>query len=288
METDLRLRAERAATARLRELRPQAPFLATPPGYLAQWNDNLVEGVTRADFEADLRRGSGNELTDRPDDPAKFRAAFSSAALAVNTFAPFRHHPARLVLAGVTGFERLEFEYACDNGLIGTNPNFDLFACTTSAVVALESKFLEPLRPKPAAFSDQYDRPFQGTERAPAIAEPAWTRMYQRLRSDPQSYRHLDAAQLVKHYLGLVHAFPALERTLVYLYWQPDDAVSHPEYRDLQREVADFAAAVAGCRTRFVALSYPALWLEWQHNRSQLDLSAHIARLRQRYAFPIE
>lgn len=287
METDLRLRAERAATDRLRNVTPRATFLESPPGYLEQWTDNLIEGVTRADFEADLQRGSGGELTDKPGEPAKFRAAFSSSALAVNTFGPFRHQPGRMMLAGVTGFDFVEFEYPCDNGLVGTNPNFDLFVRTASTVIAVESKFLEPLRQKPAAFSDQYERPFRGSAERPAIAEGPWTRMYGRLCSDPRTYRHVDAAQLVKHYLGLMHSFPTLERTLVYLYWEPSNASELTAYRDLRREVSDFAAAVGGCDTRFLPLSYPTLWKEWQQNRAWVDMSAHLAGLRQRYEFPI-
>lgn len=262
-----------------------ARFLATAPGYLDDWQDNLIEGVTPADFEEDLRRGDGGELVDGPTGPAKFRAAFSSSALAVNTFGPFRRQPTRLSLAGVTGFELVEFEYPCENGLIGGNPNFDLFGRTAATVVAVESKFLEPLRSRPASFSDQYARPFRGTPTHPAVAEAPWANMYSRLRDDPQTYRYLDAAQLVKHYLGLIHAFPDRHRTLMYLYWEPSNATEFGPYRDLRREVADFATAVATCETRFVALSYPSLWREWQHNQSRTDLSAHLERLRQRYEF---
>lgn len=285
MVTDLRARAELAAMERLRLTRPEVRWREAPEGYLDDWRDNLIEGVTAADFEADLRRGAGNELTDRPDEPAKFRAAYSSSALAVNTFAPFRRQPERLSLAGITGFDALEFEYPCDNGLVGTNPHFDLFARTATTVIAVESKFLEPLRQQAAQFSDQYSRPFMGTADRPRIAEEPWARMYARLRSDPQTYRHLDAAQLVKHYLGLRHSFSTHERTLVYLHWEPANAADLAVYRDLRLEINDFAAAVAGCDTRFVALSYPSLWREWQQNRACMDMTKHLERLRQRYAF---
>jgi len=285
MVTDLRSRAEHAVMERLRLTRPDVRWREVAAGYLADWRDNLIEGVAAADVEADLRRGAGNELTDQPDEPAKFCAAFSSSALAVNTFAPFRCRPERLSLAGVTGFDAIELEYPCDNGLVGTNPHFDLFARTATTVIAVESKFLEPLQQKPAQFSDQYVRPFMGTVERPRIAEEPWARMYARLRSDPQTYRHLDAAQLVKHYLGLRHSFAALERTLVYLYWEPANAADLAVYRDLRLEINDFTAAVAGCDTRFVALSYPSLWLEWQQNRACVDMSQHLERLRQRYAF---
>jgi hypothetical protein len=285
MATDLRLRAELAAVERLRLTRPGARWREVPEGYLADWRDNLIEGVTAADVEADLRRGAGNELADQPGEPAKFCAAFSSSALAANTFAPFRRQPERLSLAGVTGFDTIEFEYPCDNGLVGTNPHFDLFARTATTAIAVESKFLEPLQQKPAQFSDQYARPFLGTADRPRIAEQPWARMYARLCNDPQTYRHLDAAQLVKHYLGLRHSFATQERTLVYLYWEPSNAAELAVYRDLRLEINDFAAAVAGCDTRFVALSYPSLWREWQQNRARVDVSQHLERLRQRYSF---
>lgn len=270
---------------RLRLTRPDVRWREIPAGYLADWRDNLVEGVAAADCEADLCRGAGNELTDQPDAPAKFCAAFSSSALVVNTFGPFRRRPERLSLAGVTGFDAMEFEYPCDNGLVGTNPHFDLFARTATTVIAVESKFLEPLQQKPAQFSDQYARSFMGNVDRPRIAEDPWAKMYARLRSDPQTYRHLDAAQLVKHYLGLRHSFATHERTLVYLYWEPANAADLAVYRDLRLEINDFAAAVAGCDTRFVALSYPSLWREWQQNRTFVDMSKHLEQLRQRYAF---
>src|SRR5580700_3647710 len=49
-------------------------------------SQNLIEGVHLEDFEADLLQGDGNEMA------GKFRAAHSSSALAVNTFAPFKAH----------------------------------------------------------------------------------------------------------------------------------------------------------------------------------------------------
>jgi hypothetical protein len=287
MVTSLRSRGELAAMQRLRLTRPDVRWREIPAGYLADWCDNLVEGVVAADCEADLRRGAGNELTDQPGEPAKFCAAFSSSALAVNTFAPFRRRPERLSLAGVTGFDAIELEYPCDNGLVGTNPHFDLFARTATTVIAVESKFLEPLQQKPAQFSDQYARPFMGSVDRPRIAEEPWAKMYARLRSDPQTYSHLDAAQLVKHYLALRHSFVTHEHTLVYLYWEPANAADLAEYRDLRLEINDFAATVAGCDTRFVALSYPSLWREWQQNRAFVDMSQHLERLRQRYAFKL-
>lgn len=52
-------------------------------GYVPDFRDNLLTDVEPADFEADLRQSSGDELG------GTFRAAHSSSALAVNVFARF-------------------------------------------------------------------------------------------------------------------------------------------------------------------------------------------------------
>lgn len=97
----------------------------------------------------------------------------------------------------------------------------ELDAQTRTSVLAIESKFLEPLTTKPAEFSAQY-------QNALGSAEAPWRNLYQRLCSDPRTYRYLDAAQLVKHYLGLWHSFRGFHRTLFLLYWEPSNASLEP------------------------------------------------------------
>ncbi|HEY5331717.1 MAG TPA: hypothetical protein VIJ79_17695 [Acidobacteriaceae bacterium] len=90
-------------------------------GYVKTTAENLVEGVYPEDFEADLREGDGNELE------SKFRAAYSSSALAINTFAPFKTKPADLRLPSGSGFTELRFERKCPHGLVGRRPpNLDV------------------------------------------------------------------------------------------------------------------------------------------------------------------
>jgi hypothetical protein len=287
MMPDLRTRAERAAARRLAALRRSARFLAAPEAYLEDWHDNLIDGVTPADFEADLRESPGGELTDRPGEPAKFRAVFSSAALAVNTFGPFRHHPDRLLMDGLSGFTEARFEFSCPNDLRGTNPQFDFFAQSPSSVLAIESKFLETLCAVPAEFSPQYVAPFVGTGTDAGIAERPWAAMFRILGDDPRIYSHLDAAQLVKHYLGLKRHFPDRQRVLAYVFWEPTNASAIYEFVSHRKEVADFARRVGGCETRFVALSYRDLISEWQDASSWPGMSEHVSRLRDRYSFSI-
>jgi hypothetical protein len=238
-------------------------------------------------FEQDLLDGSGSELTDLPGRPAKFRAAYSSSALAVNTFAPFRKDPSRFSIDRLNGFSECRFEYACPNGLLGTSPHFDFFAGSRATALAAESKFLELLQPKQAEFSSQYLLPFEGSASVPPVAEAPWSRVFRALCNDPQTYRHLDAAQLVKHYLGLRHSFPARQLALVYVYWEPANAGDHLAYANHRKEVTDFAHRVRGCATKFIALSHADLWREWERRASWPGVLEHVARLRRRYDFAI-
>jgi hypothetical protein len=287
MISALRTSAERAATQRLAHLNPHLRFGADPPGHLEDWHDNLIEGVTPGDFEADLLKAGGGELTDGPGGPSRFRAAFASSALVVNTFGPFRHHPDRLAIDGVSGFSEAQFEYECPTGLEGANPHFDCWGVSPDRVVAIESTFLELLDPKTAQFTAQYARPFVGTETAAAIAEARWAAVFRALRDDPKTYRHLDSARLMKHYLALKHSYPDRRRVLIYVFWEPTNAGALSEYKYHRSEVDDFAKRVSGLETRFIALSYPDLWSEWENHSSWSGMLDHLARLRARYSFAI-
>ena len=61
-------------------------------------------------------------------------------------------------------------------------------------------------------------------------------------------YTRLDAAQLVKHYLGLKVSYPQQTRVLVYLYWEPTNAGGMDAYKRHRLEVEDFARRVARLR----------------------------------------
>jgi len=287
MMTDLRTRAEQAATRRLATLKPSARFLARASRSLEDWHDNLIDGVAPADVEADLLANSANELTDRRGEPAGFRAAFSATALAVNSFGPFRGHPDRLLIHGMSGFTETRFGFKCPNGLRGTNPIFHFWGLSQGVVLAVESRFLEILGSSRAEFPAQYARPFLGTETAAPIAEEPWMTVYKRLCDDPGTYTHFDAARVVKHYLGLMRSFSGRQRVLAYLFWEPTNASAIYEYVSHRKEVADFARRVSGCETRFVAMSYRDLRSEWQDASTWPGMRDHLERLRARYSFAI-
>jgi hypothetical protein len=243
-------------------------------GYVSDAGLNLLEGVERADFEDDLRQGDGNELE------GKFRAAHSSSALAVNTFAPFRRRLGDLTLPGGRAFTSLCFERKCPHGLLGRKPpNLDAVVECRDGIVAIESKCLEPLSPHVAKFAPAYK-----AEITDARSRTAWFAEMLRLMDEPGAYRWLDAAQLIKHALGLAHTFPGRPITLLYLFWEPSNPDAHAIFAAHREEASRFGARVRDGGVQFLAMSYPELWQSWRSGTPPQWLSVHLDRLAARYS----
>ncbi len=257
----------------IKRFRTLSPHVAlTENGYVADAIQNLVEGISLEDFEADLQQGGGDELR------GKFRAVRSSSALAVNTFAPFKAHREDLLLPGGETFEELKFERKCPNGVSEFAPFLDLLVESQKGVVGVESKLLEPLSRHTAKFSPSYDKRIKDDRR-----QSGWFQEMQRLIEAPKAYQWLDAAQLVKHAFGIAHTFRGRPTTLLYLFWEPANPDAFPFFAEHRKEVAQFAAAIAGGGPTFVAMSYPELWRLWVAQTKAKWLTAHIGRLRARY-----
>jgi hypothetical protein len=245
---------------------------ADEKGYVSSVEQNLLPGVTLDMFQHDLAQGSGNELE------GKFKAVHSSSALAVNTFAPFTKDPARLSLANKKGFIKVQFERQCPTGLGGTPPNLDVIAESSTAVVAIESKFLEYLTPKKPHFAKSYTR-----DNLPE-AEECWFELIEMLQQRDKQY--FDSAQLVKHYLGLRNQpeFKGKKITLLYLFWEPENWSDFDVFKKHREEIHEFSKQVESSDVSFQSQSYSALWKEWQGSRV---LAEHVKNLLQRYRFQV-
>jgi restriction endonuclease-like protein len=232
---------------------------------------------------ADVGRGDGRELAETPRGlRPPFHSAHSSAALAVNAFAAWLGWEPELRVAGQGGFGELRFERQLRIFRGGRAPNLDVVLEGDDRLVGIESKCTEYLGGHRVEFSDAYERPtaFGG------FADPAWTDEYRALRSAGMTrYRHLDAAQLLKHYLGLKkRAGKGGKRpALVYLYWEPRNPEADPAYGIHRDEVELFAERVAGGDCEFHGLSYTTLWREWEGREGLPWLAKHLADLRARY-----
>jgi hypothetical protein len=266
----IRRRALRALRRAFVQGKPRA--VIDHQGYVDPLWDNLLDGVHPELFEEELRRGDGNELI------GKFGAVHSSAALAVNTFARWKPEPANLPLAGVTGFSRLGLEVQCTVVAGSRKANLDAVAEGPDAVVGVESKLLEPLSGKNAEFAERYDTLIARHRDSP------WLQLVELLRASPKHFAYLDAAQLVKHSIGLRQRFPSGPISLLYLFWEPTNARSLEAYDRHRQEVEELQSRVAGDRVRLVAQSHLELWDDWSAQGTPGWLSAHVEALRQRYA----
>jgi hypothetical protein len=252
-----------------RALQKNFTGMADSKGYVRVPIENLVAGVQLEDFEADLQRGAGDELR------MKFCALHSSAALAVNTFGPFKTRPGELMLLGSGGFTGLKFERPLPTGLKGTPPNLDVWLEREQEVIAIESKLLEYFEPKEAKFKDSYQRT------ALPWAEPCWWEALEEAKTAKK--RHLDVAQLVKHYCGVSNYLrqkSAVSATLLYLFWEPLNWMDVVVCRQHRAEVEEFAKRVTGSHVKFAWMAYPQLWEAW--SVAPL-LAPHAANLKARY-----
>ncbi|MEO7859752.1 MAG: hypothetical protein ABIU05_04805, partial [Nitrospirales bacterium] len=174
-------------------------------------------------------------------------------------------------------FKTMSFEAQVPHGLKGTPPHLDLRLDADDRVLAVESKCLEYLTPKRAIFARAYDRIVDQR------AESPWYRHIHLLRNYDQHYRYLDAAQLIKHYLGLSHGEPRRSITLLYLFWEPRNWQDFEACRQHRAEIHAFSEVVAGDRVRFEACSYDDLWKEWAQRQTPDWLPGHVERLIARY-----
>lgn len=219
----------------------------------------FLPGVPEDRLRAIYSGAAGNEIAS-----GKFASPQSSAALAANGFGWFIDRPADCPLfpsiadlAGPVREVAVELEVRLPwRG--GRHPWLDAVLWTDSHVIGVESKRHEPFRDaKVAELSDAYDREVWGE------GMEGWCAMRDLLRAQPKRYRFLDAAQLVKHALGLASekSRSGLAPVLLYLYAEPQDAAYGSDvFLAHRREIEDFHAIVAGTRVRFAACSWRC-WL---------------------------
>lgn len=215
----------------------------------------------------------GNEIGS-----GKFQSPESSAALAVNSFAWFIPRPSRFpLLPGIDTndpVEMVDVEFSARfpwSG--GRHPWLDAVVQTPNRLIGVESKRFEPFRDKKSvSLSAAYDRPVWGNNMR------RYEGMRDNLRSGATQFRHLDAAQLVKHAFGLVTEAGRRHRSAVlyYIFAEPASregkAIPDSEHARHRQEVADFASAVDGDDVRFQAGSYREWISTWPHDD---EIQAH-------------
>jgi hypothetical protein len=249
-------------------------------GYFSSIQANLFQPLSiRAG--PSFAQGSGSELTDTRNRPAKMKALHSSAALAVNVFDYWAEREAAPLFSALKLKEspaRIKFEAQFPTGLEGIPPNLDLaLEFENSRVVGVESKFSEWLTPKPP--KKKWFKPKYFPASTKLWSEKgllACQLLAEELNAGTRHYRYLDAGQLLKHALGLATQQPG-KFELYYLYfdWPGRESAMHGE------EVQQFSGIVSH-DFKFTALSYQELYKHLS-NEIGAEHAEYMTYLRLRY-----
>jgi hypothetical protein len=257
-------------------------------GRCADARSVVVPSVNDACFLAsldDVRNGDGGELRyPKSGRPPSFHSAYSSCALAINTFGPWRLNTSGLSIEPRVEFQSLRFEAKFPvNRRWRTAPNIDVVCVSSDAVVAIESKLTEHLGAVHTAdFRPGYKKVIE------TVAHASWARKYEELRQNPDYYAFFNAAQIIKHYLGLKSdldgTIAGRTVTLLYLYWEPRDAHEHALFRQHRAAVSAFSNGLKDEGVRFEAASYPELWKHWL---AATGSNTHLTELHARYVLDL-
>jgi Restriction Endonuclease associating with ARP len=247
-------------------------------GYLEDVQFNLRRPLSESTRKA-FYAGAGSEFKEQRNRPAKALALHSSAVLAINVFDYWvGRQDTRLLLDSLglsSKLVKLTFEERFDTGLPGTPPNLDVVLWLDSGfVVGMESKFTEwlaPKRPGRRAFSDKYFEAEPWTN----VGLPRCQALACGIRDGAETFRVLDAAQLLKHALGLANNHRAKCR-LWYIFYDLPGPASDLHTVEIERFAASTDPVLA-----FRALTYQDLYAKLATEKN-LDRE-YLAYLRNRY-----
>lgn len=216
------------------------------------------------DAKESFGRGNGNEIVGEPNRPAKMQAVHSSSAIGVNVFQYWAEIHQVPVIAAACGFckagntspEKIVFEDKYPvKGVKRIPPNIDVVIHNSENSrykrFAIECKFSE-------AYGSRHKN---GIKRAYLDVEELWEdipalhKLARKLCPENKKYKHLDAAQLIKHTLGLKSAFGKQGFKLLYLRYD----VLGKEGADHREEIDAFTEIAKADGVRFMSLSYQEL-----------------------------
>jgi hypothetical protein len=273
MSSKSQLIVQQCQWAEARELKPDAR------GYLATVEGNLFQPMnefTRKAFD----NGSGSELQDTRSRPAKMKALHSSSALAVNFFDNWvgkKSSALSSVLGLRTELVAIKFEEQLPTGLPGNPPNLDVvLKLSDGHVVGIESKFSEWLTPKSKGSEPFKPKYFpEGHNLWKERFLPRAQQLAKAIKEGEESFRYLDAPQLLKHALGMATQLED-QFSLFYIYYD----ISGVESAIHSQEIKRFAALVDD-GLGFMAISYQDLFSSL-NKKDGIDES-YMSYMRDRY-----
>ena len=270
------------------------------PDYVPQLKDNLFcwggdgeEGLTE-DHKRQFEDGDGGELNWTPP---KMQSVLSSSALAVNFFAYLATKHNTIDFWNALFFKEEKFltgdvaEASFEKKLRikdvrGIPPNLDFFISDTNGnsdengnMIGIESKFTEPLDCKSKNKKSIQEAYFK----TPFLDENKNKKAFELAQSiNNGSYQYLDAAQLLKHWLGLMSQckWDPKKARLIYIY----HSCASGEHKE---ELDRFTSEAPKAGINFVHYSYNEMIarLESCYNAQDPDDTKHLEYLRKRYYY---
>jgi hypothetical protein len=235
--------------------------------YLNNLNDNLFEQLSKESLDCH-NSGDGNETKDSRIRLAKMKSLHSSSAIVVNLFQYWQKKDASPIVYACrlcskypseTGsidkstneikFEE-KFDISNDKPLFPFPPNIDIvIKDSQSLIYAIESKFTEPYNNKKhKGISQKYidDVSFwnNGLSNLYELAKE--------ICPDNNKFQYLDAAQLIKHILGLKRKHNKNSFHLLYLWYD----VIGKEGFEHRKEIDQFAEIAKKDNIKFSQVTY--------------------------------
>jgi hypothetical protein len=223
-------------------------------GRMLNLADNLF-GPLNPETVTEFKAADGDELG-TGHSAAQMSSLHSSSVLVCNVFDYWRGRELAPLLraCGIQdSLNDLQFEQRFPTGLRGNPPNLDLLLSHRgkSPATAIEAKSTELFQPRHyGSFSGSYFRSkglWADLERCQALAE---------VTNAQPGYQCLDAAQLLKHVLGLQLEFKAGGFELLYLWYDVPGSAAGNEHRS---EVGRFSQAISP-EVRFRSMTYQEMF----------------------------
>jgi hypothetical protein len=242
--------------------------------------DNVIENLI-TDFpnwnriKNQLSQGSGGSLND-------LHRIYSSAALCVNNFAPFEDDPNLTKVFEYSGLTSASFEKKISTGLKGTPPNLDVFLESQDVIIGIESKYLETLEISKEHTNKNLEKSYLNRKELSYLPDSFNELIEHYVKIDKEMY--LDAAQLIKHSIGLINEAQNSQRkaVLFYIYWRPRNHEDFCNYAVHSEELEEFAIQMSKLNNsiEFQHMPYDEFWRKYKNDPV---LGQHFQRVQERY-----
>ena len=232
--------------------------------YLHDLTDNLFEQLSNESFDC-YNSGDGNETKDSKTRLAKMKALHSSSAIVVNLFQHWQKKDVYPIIhacgfcskypseTGVMTESKIKFEekfeISTDKSLFPLSPNMDVVIEGFQPLVcAIESKFTEPYS----------SRKHNGVKQKYIDNTSFWnglSNLYElakEISPDNTKFQYLDAAQLIKHILGLKKKYNTAGFHLLYLWY---DVIGNDSFEH-RKEIEQFAEIAKRDNIKFSHVTY--------------------------------